>query len=130
MVEAQVLDAEEETMSQLRPQTADGNAETPVREPDWWHRDHPIFTPLCGFFSGLAFTLLVPGIFAAVLEAFFPQRTVTDLFPFVAVLLVVPLVLIIRERTRRLGLYFLLGMVTTAVVVVGVAATALWMLTR
>jgi hypothetical protein len=118
-------------MSQLRPQPAEGATETPEPDrPNWWHRDHPVFTPLTGFFSGLAFTLLVPGLFAAVLEAFFPKHTATDLFPYGAVLLVVPLVLIARERTRRLGLYFLLGMVTTAVVVVGVAATALWLLTR
>jgi hypothetical protein len=131
MVEAHVLDGEEETMSHLQPHTAEGSMETSDDGgPNWWHRDHPVFTPLTGFFSGLAFTLVVPGLFAALLEAFFPQRTVTDLFPFGAALLIVPLVLIAREHTRRFGLYFLLGMVATALVVVGVASVALWLLTR
>jgi hypothetical protein len=116
-------------MSQLRPQTADGDVEMSAeRRPDWWHRDHPVFTPLTGFFSGLAFMLLVPGIFAALLESVFPQHTVTGLFPFVLVMLVVPIVLVVRAHTRRLGLYFLLGMGTTAVVVLGVGALVLWLL--
>lgn len=116
-------------MSQLRPQTADGDVEMPdERRPDWWHRDHPVFTPLTGFFSGLAFMLLVPGIFAALLESVFSQHTVADLFPFVLVTLVVPVVLVVRERTRRLGLYFVLGMATTAVVVLGVGALVLWVM--
>lgn len=118
-------------MSQLRPQAADTSTQTTDQDtPDWWHRDHPVFTPLTGFFSGLAFTLVVPGLFAGILEAFFSQHTVTDLFPLGAVLLVVPLVLIVRTRTRRLGLYFLLGMVTTAIVVLGAASISLWLLTR
>jgi hypothetical protein len=110
-------------------QTAQG--ETTVadgRRPDWWHRDHPVFVPLTGFFSGLAFTLVVPGLFAGLLETAFDQHTVSDLFPFVLVTLVVPIVLLVRERTRRLGLYFLLGMVTTAAVVLGVGALVLWVM--
>ena len=118
-------------MSQLRPQTADGDVGSSAgRRADWWHRDHPVFTPLTGFFSGLAFMLLVPGIFAALLESVFPQHTVADLFPFVVVTLAVPIVLVVRERTRRLGLYFLLGMGTTAVVVLGVGALVLWMMVQ
>jgi hypothetical protein len=107
----------------------DGEVDVPEgRRPDWWHRDHPVFTPLVGFFSGLAFMLLVPGLFAALLESVFSQHTVRDLFPFVLVMLVVPTVLLVRARTRRVGLYFLLGMVTTAAVVLGVGSLVLWVM--
>ena len=109
----------------------DSSAEQPAPatvedgQPDWWHRDHPTFTPLAGFFSGTAFVVLVPGLFAALLEAFFDPDTVRDLFPFVLVALVVPVVLVARPHTRRYGSYFWLGMVATAVVVLGVAALVL-----
>ena len=33
-------------------------ARTPT---DWWHRDHPTFTALTGFFTGLVFVTVVPG---------------------------------------------------------------------
>ena len=29
-------------------------------QPSWWHRDHPTFSALSGFFVGLLFVLLVP----------------------------------------------------------------------
>lgn len=120
-------------MSQLRPQPAGSDVEIPdevtdERKPSWWHRDHPVFTPLTGFFAGLAFTLLVPGLFAALLESVFSQHTVTDLFPFVLIALLVPVVLLVRPRTRRFGLYFVLGMVATAAVVIGVGALVLWVM--
>ena len=95
-----------------RPVVGDG--------PDWWHRDHPVFTPLTGFFSGLAFVLLVPAVFAGLLEATLPRHTVEDLFPFVLLVLVVPIALVARPHSRRFGLYFALGMGATAAVVLGV----------
>ncbi|GAB7004371.1 hypothetical protein JCM18899A_18440 [Nocardioides sp. AN3] len=117
-------------MIQLRHQSAGHEvAMTGERGPDWWHRDHPVFTPLCGFFSGLAFMLVVPSLFAGLLETFFAQHTVSDLFPLVLVALLVPVVLVARGRSRRFGLYFVLGMVATAVVVLGVAALVVWMMT-
>jgi hypothetical protein len=106
----------------------DEAAATPHVGPSWWHRDHPVFTPLTGFFSGLAFTLLVPGLYAALLESVFAQHTVTDLFPLVAVAVAVPVVLLARGSTRRFGLYFLLGMAATAAVVLGVGALVLWVM--
>jgi hypothetical protein len=100
----------------------------PERQPDWWHRDHPTFTALAGFFTGLVTVVLVPGFFAGVLHTVFSTTTVERLFPFVLVLLAVPLALTVSGRTRRFGLYMLLGMVLTAVVVLGVAGVVLWYL--
>jgi len=96
------------------------------RQPDWWHRDHPTFTALTGFFTGLAFVIVIPSLFIALLNLLFDDHTAEDLFPLVLVALAVPLVLVIIRRTRRFGLYMLIGMVTTALVVGGVAALVLW----
>jgi hypothetical protein len=93
-----------------------------------WRRDHPAFVPLSGFFSGLAFMLLVPGLFAALLESVLSQHTATDVLPFLLAMFIVPTALLVRERTRRLGLYFLLGMGTSAAVVLGVGALTLWVM--
>ena len=99
-----------------------------VPEPSWWHRDHPTFSALTGFFTGLVVVLVVPGGFAAVLRALFDYDTAEDLFPFVLVVFTVPLALIAIPRTRRFGRYMLLGMLATAAVVVGVAALVVWIL--
>lgn len=96
------------------------------RQPDWWHRDHPTFTALSGFFTGLAFVILVPGLFIALLTLVFDDHTAEDLFPFVVVTLAVPIGLVIAPRTRRFGLYMLIGLVATALVVSGVAGLVLW----
>jgi 4-amino-4-deoxy-L-arabinose transferase-like glycosyltransferase len=97
-------------------------------EPSWWHRDHPTFTALTGFFTGLVVVIVVPGAFAAILRALFDYDTAEDLFPFVLVILAVPIVLIAVPRTRRFGKYMLLGMLATAAVVIGVAALVVWIL--
>ncbi|GAB3767586.1 4-amino-4-deoxy-L-arabinose transferase-like glycosyltransferase [Nocardioides ginsengisegetis] len=98
------------------------------RQPDWWHRDHPTFTALTGFFSGLAFVIVIPGVFAGILHLLFDDHTAEDLFPLVLVMLGVPAALITAPRTRRFGLYMLIGMVATALVVGGVTALVLWYL--
>ncbi|MCW2764677.1 MAG: hypothetical protein JWO11_636 [Nocardioides sp.] len=106
----------------------DEGAVEPARQPDWWHRDHPTFTALTGFFTGLGFVIVVPGIFAGILNALFDYHTAESLFPFVLVALAVPLGLVLAPRTRRFGLYMAVGMLTTLLVVLGVAALVLWYL--
>ncbi len=100
------------------------------RPPDWWHRDHPTFTALTGFFTGLVFVVAVPGLFAAVLTRLFDYHTAEELFPLVLVILAVPLGLVTARRTRRFGIYMLIGMVVTLVVVAGVTAVVLWYMIR
>ena len=99
-----------------------------ARSPSWWHRDHPTFAALTGFFTGLLFVALVPAVFFGVLSLIFDNDRAEDLFPFVLVTLVVPLGLVASKRTRRFGTYFWIGMVLTAIVVVGVGALVLWYL--
>ena len=98
------------------------------RQPSWWHRDHPTFTALSGFFTGLLFVALVPAAFFGVLSLAFDNDRAEELFPFVLVTLVVPIGLVATKRTRRFGTYFWLGMILTAIVVVGVGALVLWYL--
>jgi hypothetical protein len=98
------------------------------RQPSWWHRDHPTFSALTGFFTGLLFVALIPAVYVAVLSLIFDNDKVENLFPFVLVTLVVPLALVVNQRTRRFGTYFWIGIVLTAVVVVGVGALVLWYL--
>ncbi len=91
---------------------------------------HPAAVSIAGFFTGLAAVVLVPGGYAALLSALFDQDTAEELFGFVLVALAVPLALLVSPRTRRFGRYMLLGIVSTAVVVVGVAAAVLWYMVR
>ena len=102
----------------------------PAASPSWWHRDHPTFAALTGFFTGLVTVIVVPGAFAAILAALVTTERAENLFPFVLVILAVPLVLTVVPRTRRFGRYMLLGMVLTALVVVGVAAAVLAVLIK
>lgn len=99
-------------------------------QPDWWHRDHPVFTPLTGFFSGLLFVLIVPGVYAGVLGTFLQPHQVRSVFPWLLVALLVPAYLLARPHTRRFGGYFLLGMVATAIVVLGVGALVIWVMMK
>jgi len=107
---------------------AEGRSDAEEPGPNWWHRDHPTFAALSGFFTGLLFVALVPAAYVGVLSLMFDNDRVEDLFPFVLVTLVVPLALVANHRTRRFGTYFWIGMVLTAVVVLGVGALVLWYL--
>ncbi|MCA1984507.1 hypothetical protein [Nocardioides nematodiphilus] len=106
--------------------TTEPATDEPVATSDWWHRDHPTFAALSGFYAGLLFAILVPGLYAAILAAVVGQQRAEDLFPFVLVTLVVPLLLVLAPRSRRFGLYMWLGMISTAVVVVGVGGGVFW----
>ena len=97
-------------------------------QPDWWHRDHPTFTALTGFFSGLVFVALVPAAFVGLLHLVVDDERTNDLFPLVLVALGVPLALVASNRTRRFGTYMLIGVVVTALVVVGVASLVVWLM--
>jgi len=99
-------------------------------ERDWWHRDHPTFVALSGFFTGLLFVTVVPGGFAGVLRLLFHYDTAAQLFPLVAIALVVPIALVVLPRTRRFGLYMVLGMALTTLVVLGVASLVLYFMVR
>lgn len=93
---------------------------------DWWHRGHPTFVALSGFFTGMLFVTAVPGGFAGMLRLLLPYETAERWFPLVALTLLVPIGLLLAPRTRRFGTYMVIGMVLTLLVVLGVASMVLW----
>jgi len=110
--------------------TVDEGADDRGPEPNWWQRSHPTFAGLVGFFTGVAFVIIVPGIYAALLSLLVGDRTAGRLFPLVAVALVVPLALLVPRKTRRFAQFMLLGVVLTAVVIGLTSAVVLWILVQ
>lgn len=115
-------------MSTEEGQRAATAPSAPDTEPGRWHRDHPTFSSLAGFFTGLLFVIVVPGTYAALLSVLVDSDTAEGLFPLVLVAFAVPIGLAVAPRTRRFGRFMLLGIVTTAVVVLASAALVLWYL--
>lgn len=109
---------------------ADETVDAPERSrrPDWFHRDHPVFFPLAGFFTGMASIIVVPGLYGAILKGLLGTDRAEELFPFVLLLLVVPIGMLVPHHTRRFAKYMLIGMLGTILVVGGVAAAVLWFL--
>jgi hypothetical protein len=99
-------------------------------EPSWWHRSHPTFAGLVGFYSGVAYVILVPGLYAAVLSLMLGDATAQRLFPLVLVALVVPVAMLVPRKTRRFAQFMLLGVVLTAVVIGLTAGLVIWVLVQ
>lgn len=97
---------------------------------NWWHRSHPTFAAITGFFSGMLFMTALPGGFAGVMRLMFDYETVEKYFPFLLVLLVVPIALLARKKTRRFAIFMIIGMVITALVVAGVASLVLYLMVQ
>ncbi|MCW2833653.1 MAG: hypothetical protein JWN68_1606 [Nocardioides sp.] len=93
---------------------------------NWWHRSHPTFAAIVGFFSGMVLVTVLPGAFAAILRLLFSDDTAEELFPFVLLLLAVPIFMLAKRKTRRFGIFMVVGMVLTAVVVVSVTSLVLF----
>ena len=112
----------------------DRPADAAERKPDWWPRwfarDHPTFTALTGFFTGIMYVVLVPAAFVGLLHLVVDDETTNDLFPLVLLSLGLPIGLMSSHRTRRFGGYLLLGMAVTAVVVLGVAGLVIWFMVQ
>ena len=104
--------------------------DTGEESPSWWHRDHPTFIALAGFFSGMLSVMLVPGAYAGILRLLFEYDTAERLFPYILLILVVPAVLAVVPRTRRFGTYMLIGMALTTLVVLCVASLVLYFMVR
>jgi energy-coupling factor transporter transmembrane protein EcfT len=99
-------------------------------EPSWWHRSHPTFAGLVGFFTGVAYVIVVPGVYAALLGLLLSDSSARRLFPLIALALLVPLALLIPRKTRRFAQFMLLGVVATAVVIGVTAALVIWVMIK
>lgn len=128
--------ADDATHVALRPvgeaYPADGTpgAHAGEPQPNWWHRDHPTFAALAGFYTGLVYAIIAPLAVAAVLAAAYGSHGILHHLFLGVLILVVPLALSIVPATRRFGLFMWVGLVSTLVVVGGVAALVLWYLVR
>lgn len=107
------------------PDTTTENDQQVEESRNWWHRSHPTFAALTGFFSGMLFVTALPGAFVAILRVIFSDETAEKLFPVVVVGLVLPIVLLVKRKTRRFGIFMVIGMLITAAVVLGVASLVL-----
>jgi hypothetical protein len=110
------------------PAPVAGPAPARDEEPSWWHRSHPTFAGVAGFFTGIVYVIVVPGIYATLLNAFLGEKTATRLFPYVLVVVLVPIGLLVPRKTRRFAQLMLVGMVATVLVVAVTAALVLWVL--
>ena len=106
----------------------DDGADEP--EPSWWHRSHPTFAGLVGFFAGVAYVIIVPGVYAALLGLLVSDATAQKLFPLVLLALLVPLAMLVPRKTRRFAQFMFLGIVSTAVVIAATAALVIWALVQ
>src|SRR3954451_18922018 len=118
------------TNPELEPTAGTDPAPAPEahHEPDWWHRSHPTFAGVAGFFTGIVYVIVVPGIYAALLSAFLGEKTAARLFPYVLIAVLVPVGLLVPRRTRRFAQLMLVGMVATVLVVAVTAGLVLWVL--
>ena len=94
----------------------------------WLHDSHPTVAALVGFYIGLAYAILVPGTWGALLTWVVGQERAEQLFPWVALTLLVPLAMLVPRKTRRLAQFVWLGIILTVLVVVGVGALVFWIL--
>ncbi len=92
----------------------------------WWHHSHPTFAGITGFFAGMLYVTAVPGAFVGVLRLLFAYETAERLFPLVLLALVVPIAMLVKRKTRRFAQFMFVGMVVTALVVLGVASLVLY----
>jgi hypothetical protein len=104
--------------------------EQPQHEPSWWHRSHPTFAGLVGFFVGVAYVIIIPGVYATLLNWLVPEKTAERLFPLVLIALIVPVGMLILRKTRRFAEFMFLGIISTALVVAATATLVLWVLVQ
>jgi hypothetical protein len=110
--------------------TDGGSTGEQSRDPSWWHRSHPTFAGLMGFFTGVAFVIVVPGAYAGILSATVSEKTAQKLFPLVLVALIVPIAMLVPRKTRRFAQMMLLGLVATALVIIGTASLVIWVMVQ
>lgn len=98
----------------------------PDERPGWWHHSHPTFAGITGFFAGMLFVTALPGAFAGLLRLLLPYETAEKFFPFVLIALALPIAMLVKRKTRRFAQFMFVGMVVTALVVLGVASLVLY----
>jgi len=101
-------------------------AESRERPFEWWHHSHPTFAGITGFFAGMLFVTALPGAFVGILRLLFNYDTAEQLFPLVLIALALPITMLVKRKTRRFAQFMFVGMLVTALVVLGVASLVLY----
>jgi hypothetical protein len=117
-------------MTESRADAAGEDGDESAPEPSWWHRSHPTFAGLVGFFTGVAYVIVVPGGYAALLSLLLSDDSARRLFPLGLLALVVPVALLLPRRTRRFAQFMLLGVVSTVLVIGVTAALVVWVMVQ
>jgi hypothetical protein len=91
----------------------------------WWHHSHPTFAGITGFFAGMLFVTALPGAFIGILRLLVAHDTAEQLFPLVLLALALPIFMLVKRKTRRFAQFMFVGMIVTALVVLGVASLVL-----
>jgi hypothetical protein len=100
-------------------------------EPSWWHRSHPTFAGLVGFFAGVMYVIAVPGAYAALLGLLVKDSTTQQqLFPLVLLALLIPVAMLVPRKTRRFAMFMFLGIFSTALVIALTAALTIWVMVQ
>ena len=92
----------------------------------WWHASHPTFAGITGFFAGMLFVTALPGAFIGILRLLFAHDTAAQLFPLVLLALALPIFMLVKRKTRRFAQFMFVGMLVTALIVLGVTSLVLW----
>ena len=93
---------------------------------EWWHHSHPTFAGITGFFAGMLFVTALPGAFVGILRLLFNYDTAEKLFPLVLIALALPITMLVKRKTRRFAQFMFVGMLVTALVVLGVTSLVLY----
>jgi hypothetical protein len=86
-------------------------------------------TSLGGFFAGVVWLIVVPGLLLTLLNTLAPDDTTAGLLFAGMLAVTVPIALLFPGRTRRFAMYMLIGIGVTAIVVAGVVVAFVAMLT-
>lgn len=100
--------------------------ESRERSFEWWHHSHPTFAGITGFFAGMLFVTALPGAFVGLLRLLLPYETAEKVFPLVLLTLGVPIFMLVKRKTRRFAQFMFVGMIVTALVVLGVTSLVLY----
>ncbi len=100
--------------------------ESRKRPLEWWHHSHPTFAGITGFFAGMLFITALPGAFAGILRLVFSYDTAEKLFPLILITLALPITMLVKRKTRRFAQFMFVGMLVTALVVLGVTSLVLY----
>jgi hypothetical protein len=100
--------------------------ESRERHFDWWHHSHPTFAGITGFFAGMLFVTALPGAFVGILRLLFSYDTAEKLFPLILLALALPITMLVKRKTRRFAQFMFVGMLVTALVVLGVTSLVLY----